>query len=120
MYIKESMSFMGIVKDKQMGLNRYDKITDNINDVPKETRGFVKNISEEFDSLLLHVEDNNVPTTNNLIELYNLTTFNRRDKKKYETMGGVMEDTSDDHIWNRELCYALTRLTFSNKYADVY
>ena len=53
----------------------------------------LKNISKELDSLLLHTENHNVPTTNNLIELYHLTTLNRRDKKKYKTIDGVMEDT---------------------------
>ena len=87
------MSLMLKSKAKKTGLNRYNKIMDNIDDVPKETRAFVKNISKELDSLLLHTENHNVPTTNNLIELYHLTTFNRRDKKKYKTVDGVMEDT---------------------------
>ena len=78
---------------KKTGLNRYNKIMDNIDDVSKEARAFVKNISKELDSLLLHTEDHDVPTTNNLIELYHLTTLNRRDKKKYKTVNGVMEDT---------------------------
>ena len=53
----------------------------------------LKNISKELDSLLLHTENHNVPTTNNLIELYHLTTLNRRDKKKYKNIDGIMEDT---------------------------
>ena len=61
-------------KAKQMGLNRYDKIRDNIGEVPKEARAFIKNISKGLDLLLMHTEDNDVPTTNNLIELYHLTT----------------------------------------------
>ena len=80
-------------KAKQTGLNRYDKIMDNINEVPKEARAFIKNISKKLDSLLMHTEDNDIPTTNNLIELYHLTTLNRRDKKKYKTIDGIMEDT---------------------------
>ena len=45
---------------KKTGLNRYNKIMDNIDDVSKEARAFVKNISKELDSLLLHTEDHDV------------------------------------------------------------
>ena len=91
--IKDAVSLMLKSKAKKTELNRYDKIRDNIDDVPKEARAFIKNISKELDALLLHTEDDDIPITNNLIELYHLTTLNRRDKKKYKTIEGVFEDT---------------------------
>ena len=50
-------------------------------------------MEEDIDKLLLHTEYDDVPTTNNLLELYHLTTLNRHDKKKYKTIEGVLEET---------------------------
>ena len=72
----------------------YNKIMENIDDVPKEARSFVKNISKKLVSLLLHTENHDVPTLNNLMEVYHLITLNCCDKKKYDTVEGVMEHTS--------------------------
>ena len=43
-------------------------------------------MEKDLDILLLHTEYNDVPTTNDSIELYHLTTLNRHDKKKYKTI----------------------------------
>ena len=66
---------------------------ENIERVPEELRAFVRNIEKEFDSLLMHTNSKDIPTTNNDIELYHLTTLNRHDKKKYKTREGVFEET---------------------------
>ena len=93
MDIKNAVSLMLKFKAKKTGLNRYNKIMGNV-DMCQKKHGLVKNISKELDSLLLHTENHDVPTTNNLIKLYHLTTLNRRDKKKYKKVEGVMEGTS--------------------------
>ena len=50
-------------------------------------------MKKNLDKLSLHTEYNNVPTTDNLLELYHLTTLNRHNKKKYKTKQGVLEET---------------------------
>ena len=44
--IKDAVSLMLKSKAKKTGLNRYDKIMVNIDNVPKEARSFIKNISK--------------------------------------------------------------------------
>ena len=79
-------------KTKETGYKRYYQLLDRVDELPKETRGFIKKMEKDLDILLLHTEYKDVPTTNDSIELYHLTTLNRHDKKKYKTIGGVYEE----------------------------
>ena len=65
----------------------------SIDERPKELRGFINKLPDKIEKLLLHTLYEDVPKTNNIIELYYLTTLNRHDKKKYKTIDGVMEET---------------------------
>jgi len=80
-------------KTKKTGLKRYNKLLGDLDNIPKEARTTIKNMEEDIDKLLLHTEYDDVPTTNNLLEVYHLTTLNRHDKKKYKTIEGVLEET---------------------------
>ena len=92
-YTKERVSM--ILKSKAMPTadHRYNDLLINIERVPEELRPFVKNIEKDFESLLMHTNSKEIPTTNNEIELYHLTTLNGRDKRKYKTIEGVLEET---------------------------
>ena len=92
-YTKERVSF--VLKSKAMPTadNRYDDLLENIERVPEELRAFVRNIEKDYESLLMHTNSKDIPTTNNEIELYHLTTLNGRDKRKYKTIEGVLEET---------------------------
>ena len=92
-YTKERVSF--VLKSKAMSTadNRYDDLLENIERVPEELRAFVRNIEKDYESLLMHTNSKDIPTTNNDIELYHLTTLNGRDKRKYKTIEGVLEET---------------------------
>ena len=89
----DKTSLMLKSKSKETGIKRYEKLLDNIDDLPQEARRTIKNMKQDLDKLLLHTEYDDVPTTNNIIELYHLTTLNRHDKKKYKTKEGVLEET---------------------------
>ena len=65
-----NLSLMLKSRTKKTGLKRYNKIIDEIDDVPEKIRGFIRNIQKEIDNLLLHASSDNIPTTNNCIELY--------------------------------------------------
>ena len=86
------LSLMLKSRAKKTGLKRYKRIIDEIDDVPKKVRGFIRNIQKEIDNLLLHTSNDNIPTTNNCIELYFGVTLNRRLKKKYKTLRGVLNE----------------------------
>lgn len=91
--LKDDVSLLLRSKARETGDNRYERLTSNMDEIPKEAKGFINKLDKELDSLLLHTELDDVPTTNNLIELYHLTTLNRHDKKKYKTIEGVFEET---------------------------
>lgn len=84
-----------ILKSKTMPTadNRYNDLLENIERIPEELKAFVKNIEKDYESLLMHTNSKNIPTTNNEIELYHLTTLNGRYKRKYKTIEGVLEET---------------------------
>ena len=87
-----NLSLMLKSRTKKTGLKRYNKIIDEIDDVPEKIRGFIRNIQKEIDNLILHTSSDNIPTTNNCIELYFGVTLNRRLKKKYKTLRGVLNE----------------------------
>ena len=91
--LKDYASDMIKSETKQSGKNRCTRFVNSVDERPKELRGFIKKIPKKIEKLLLHTVYEDVPTTNNIIELYHLTTLNRHDKKKYKTIEGVMEET---------------------------
>ena len=91
--VKDYASDMLKSETKQSGKNRCTRLVNSVDKRPKELRGFINNLPNKIERMLLHTEYENVPTTNNIIELYHLTTLNRHDKKKYKTIEGVMEET---------------------------
>ena len=92
-HTKERVSMILKSKAKPTADNRYDDLLKNIERVPEELRAFVRNIEKDKESLLMHTNSKDIPTTNNDIELYHLTTLNGRDKRKYKTIEGVLEET---------------------------
>ena len=92
-YTKERVSM--VLKSKAMPTadNRYNDLLENIERVPEELRPFVRNIEKNKELLLMHTNSKDIPTTNNEIELYHLTTLNKHDKRKYKTIEGVLEET---------------------------
>ena len=60
--------------------------------MPEKVRGFIRNIQKEIDNLLLHTDCDDIPTTNNCIELYFGVTLNRRLNKKYKTLQGILNE----------------------------
>ena len=90
-YTKERVSM--ILKSKAMPTadNRYNDLLENIERVPEESMVFVRNIEKDKESLLMHTNSKDIPTTNNDIEFYHLTTLNGCDKRKYKTIEGTLK-----------------------------
>ena len=89
---KDKVSLMLKSKTNETGYKRYYQLLDKVDELPKKQEVFIKKMKKDLDILLLHTEYNDVPTTNDSIELYHLTPLNRHDKKKYKTIGGVYEE----------------------------
>ena len=94
-YVHAKERVLMVLKSKAISTadNRYNDLLENIERVPEELRAFVRNIKKDYDSLLMHTNSKDIPTTNNDIELYHMTTLNGSDKRKYKTIEGVFEET---------------------------
>ena len=101
------------VETKQSGKNRCTRLVNSIDEKSKELRGFINKLPKKIKKLLLHKIYEDVPTTNNKIELYHLTTLNRHNKKKYKTIEGVMEETLLKTLrWERKMYSQHVNTTF--------
>lgn len=91
-------------KTKKTGTKRYLKIMKNLDQLPPKTHNYFKNTGKKLENLLLHTENLEIPTTNNICELNFLTTLNRREKKKYKTYKGVENEIRYQTLrWNKRI-----------------
>ena len=98
------LSLMLKSKNKKTGFKRYIKIKDNLDKIPKKTHNFIQKTSKKLEKLLLHTKNILIPTTNNIMELYYLTTLNRKKKKEFKTIKGVKREIGYQTLrWNERL-----------------
>lgn len=108
-YLTKSLSQMLKSKAQQTGYNRYQRILEKPQKIPEHILKFIKNIDKDLDKLLLHTTDDDIPTTNNIIELLFLTTLNHHDKRKYRTNEGVETEMRLKTIrWNKRVVLGIT------------
>ena len=85
------LSLMLKSKTKKTGFKRYKKIKDNLDKIPKKTHNFVKRTEKKLGNLLLHTENSDIPTTNNIMELYYLITLKGRKRKNTKQLKELKE-----------------------------
>ena len=91
-------------KTKKTGIKRYHKIMENLDQLPPKTHNYFKNTGKKLENLLLHTENPEIPTTNNICELNFLVTLNRREKKKYKTNNGIENEIRYQTLrWNKRM-----------------
>ena len=99
---KDAVSLCISSKTYSGGINRYNRMKQNIDKFHQKTHSFIINLEKSLDSLLMHTKYKNVPTTNNGIELCHKHTLNGYDKRKYKTIGGIEREMDLKRIrWNR-------------------
>ena len=100
--VKDAVSLCIGSKTYSGGINRYNRMKQNINKFHQKTHSFIINLEKSLDSLLMHTKHKNVPTTNNGIELCHKHTLNGYDKRKYKTVEGIEREMDLKRIrWNR-------------------
>lgn len=100
--VKDAVSLCIGSKTYSGGINRYNRMKQNINKFHQKTHSFIINLEKSLDSLLMHTKHKNVPTTNNGIELCHKHTLNGYDKRKYKTVDGIEREMDLKRIrWNR-------------------
>ena len=84
------------------GINRYNRIINNLNKFHEKTHSRIKNMKNRLDSLLMHTKYKDAPTTNNAIELSHRHTMDGREKRKYKTIEGIEREMELKRIrWNK-------------------
>ena len=99
---KDAVSLCIGSKTYSGGINRYNRMMQNINKFHQKTHPFIINLGKSLDSLLMHTKHKDIPTTNNGIELCHKHTLNGYDKRKYKTIDGIKREMDLKRIrWNK-------------------
>ncbi len=79
-------------------MKRFNNLISQINELPNINKDFLKNLEKKIDFTLNHTIDNNIPKTNNLIELIYRTTFPGRIKRIFRTLKGAKRQIKSNNI----------------------
>lgn len=100
-YIKR-ISLIFKSKNYQTGINRFKRLMEKKEEMSEEIRKFLENLDDHLENALNHTLNDNVPSTNNLIEQYFKITFARKIKKIYRTKRGAMKRMNLNQIrWTK-------------------
>ena len=84
-YYKERIQVMFKSKTFKTAMNRYNKLNDKFEELPKIIQEFLKKLSKKLKRAFEYTQNNKIPKTNNLIELLFRTTFPGRIKRIFRT-----------------------------------
>ena len=85
----DKISRMFKSKSFKTAQNRFDKLFNNLNELPDEIKTFMKRLSKNFQRSINHTKHSFLPSTNNLIESFFGITLPQHLKRKYRTIEGL-------------------------------
>ena len=77
-------------KTEMTARRRFMRLYEKLEELPKEIKGFIKNLSKYLDKAIQHTINRQIPSTNNLIEGFYKTTLPGKIKKIYKTYRGLL------------------------------
>ena len=86
----EKISLIFKSKTEKTARKRFQKLYDKLDDLPKEIKEFLENLSKYLDRAIQHTINNEIPSTNNLIEGFYKTTLPRKIKRIFKTYRGLL------------------------------
>ena len=92
--LKEDLEFIKQIgknfkhKTYKAAINRFERLYAKKKEMSEEIRKFLKNLKDQLDDALKHTLNENVPSTNNFIELFYKITFG----KKLKEYSGLLEE----------------------------
>ena len=89
-YIK-SISLIFKRKTYKTAMNKFNELYGKRKDMSEEIKKYIENLKDTLDDALHHTLNENVPSTNNLIEQFFKITFARKIKKIYRTKRGAIK-----------------------------
>ena len=90
LYYKERIKKIFDVKSYKTGINKINKLLDKKDELPDFIHDFLKNLLKKIERALAFTEDESLPKTNNLVELFYKVTFPGKIKRIYRTVEGAM------------------------------
>jgi chromosome segregation ATPase len=85
----DKISLMFRSKTKETAMKRFQKLNNQINELPEEISSFIKKLSKDIHSTLNHITNKDIPNTNNKLEGYYKITLPRYLKKIFRTDKGL-------------------------------
>ena len=68
---------------------RFNILYNQIEHLPKEIAKFIRNLKKDLDATLSHIENENIPKTNNWLELFFNKVFPKKYRNRFKTIKGV-------------------------------
>jgi len=68
---------------------RYSILKNQIKHLPDEIAKFINKLGKDLENTLSHIENNNIPKTNNWLELFFKIVFPKKYRKRFKTTKGV-------------------------------
>ena len=70
---------------------RYNILKNQMESLPDEIASFIRKLGKDLDSTLSHIENENIPKTNNWLELFFKIVFPKKYRNRFKTIKGVKQ-----------------------------
>ena len=68
---------------------RFNILNNQIDHLPDEIKTFIRRLEKDFDATLSYIENENIPKTNNWLELFFKIVFPKKYRNRFKTLRGV-------------------------------
>ena len=104
-YYMDKISDLFKYKTVSTVINKFNQLKDKKEDLPDLIRESLPKIEKKLEKLIKHIESDDIPSTNNLSELFFRVTCPNKLKKYYRTDKGVNRKMKINRIrWNYRVC----------------
>jgi len=103
-YNKERIQKIFIQKNKKDARRRFNTIYNAKEHLPPIIQRFIERMRKNLEILINHIEDDEIPATNNTVENYYRTTLPRKQKRIYRTIEGAYKRIKEQQLrWTHRI-----------------
>ena len=95
---KERIKLIFKSKTYKTAMKRFNQLKSEMEELPDVIKNFIKNLENKIDKALNHTIDEEIPKTNNLVELIYRTTFPSKIIRVYRTFEGAKNQIRANNI----------------------
>ncbi len=105
-------------KTLKQATRRFNTIYNNRKTLHHTFQTFLENMNKDLDLFLNHIENKDIPATNNTVENYYRTTLPRKHKRIYRTLKGLQKRIKQQQLrWtHRQVLYRKDNIDKNTKY----